>query len=71
VRRVEEVGEKEADDVEGYGDHAVPDETEEGPDGHSIHVDFVRSAQTGCEVIYATISASNHLFSICGRGDSE
>ena len=42
---VEEVGEEEADELEGHADHAVPDEAEERADWEAIDVDFVRGIE--------------------------
>ena len=41
VGGVQEVGEEEADKLEGHGDDAVPDEGEEGSDGEAVDVDLV------------------------------
>lgn len=41
VGGVQEVGEEEANELEGHADHAVPDEGEEGADGQAFVVDFV------------------------------
>lgn len=49
VRGVQEVGEQEANDLEGHGDHSVPDEGEDGADGQAVDVDFVRAAEAGRE----------------------
>lgn len=45
VRRVQEVGEQETDQLEGHADHAVPDETEYGSDGHPVDVYFIGTAE--------------------------
>ena len=47
VGGVEEVGEEEADELEGHADHAVPHEGEDGADGEAIDVDFVRGHAGG------------------------
>lgn len=47
VRGVQEVGEKEADELEGHGDHGVPDEAEEGADGEAFDVDFIAEGAGG------------------------
>lgn len=41
VGRVEEVGEEESDELEGHGDHGVPEEAEEGADGEAFDKDFI------------------------------
>lgn len=41
VRGVQEIGEQEADELEGHGDHGVPDEAEDGADGEAVDEDFV------------------------------
>lgn len=46
---VEEVGEEEADELEGHGDHAVPDKGEEGADKEAVDVDVVRGGAAGGE----------------------
>lgn len=45
VRRVEEIGEQETDELEGHGNHAVPDEAEYGADWHAIDIDLVRATK--------------------------
>lgn len=44
---MEEVGEQEADELEGRRDHAVPDEAENGADREAIDVDLIWAAETG------------------------
>lgn len=44
VGGVEKISEEKADELKGHGDHAVPDEGENGADGQAIDVDFVRTA---------------------------
>lgn len=46
---VEEVGEEEAGQLEGHGDHAVPDEGEERADGEAVDVHLIWAAQAGRE----------------------
>ncbi len=41
VSGVQEVGEEEANELEGHADHTVPDEGKEGADGQAFVVDFV------------------------------
>lgn len=41
VGRVEEIGEQETDELEGHGDHGVPEEAEERADGEAFDEDFV------------------------------
>ena len=38
---MKEVGEEEADEMEGHADHAVPEEGEEGADGETVDEDVV------------------------------
>lgn len=47
VGRVQEVGEQEADELEGHADHGVPDEAEEGADGEALDEDFVAKGAGG------------------------
>lgn len=46
---MEQVGEQEADELEGHGDHAVPDEGDDGADGHAFDVNVVGTAEAGGE----------------------
>lgn len=41
VGGVQEVGEEEANELEGHADHAVPNKGKEGADGQAFVVDFV------------------------------
>ena len=41
VGGVQEVGEQEADELEGCADHAIPDKGEEAADGQAVDVDVV------------------------------
>jgi hypothetical protein len=41
VGSVEQIGEEETDELEGHGDHSVPEETEEGADGKTFDEDFI------------------------------
>ena len=47
VGGVQEVGEEEADELEGHGDHGVPDEAEEGADGQALDKDLVAKGAGG------------------------
>jgi hypothetical protein len=47
VRRVQEVGEEEADPGEGHGNHAVPNKGEDGADGQAVDEDFVADQAGG------------------------
>ena len=38
---MQEVGEEEADELEGHGDHGIPDETEERTNRETFDKDFV------------------------------
>jgi len=49
VRGVEEVGEEEADELEGHADHPVPEEGEEGADGEAVDEDVVGGGGAVCE----------------------
>lgn len=45
--RVEEVGEKETDELEGHGDHGVPDKGEYGADGEALDEDLIAKGTRG------------------------
>ena len=47
VGGVQEVCEEEADELEGHGDHGVPDEAEDGADGEAFDEDFVAVGARG------------------------
>ena len=49
VGGVEEVREEETDELEGHGDHAVPDEGEDGADRKPFIEDLVWPAEPRCE----------------------
>lgn len=46
---MEQVGEQETDELEGHGDHAVPNEGDDGANGHAFDVNVVGSAEAGSE----------------------
>lgn len=47
VGGVQQVGEEETDELEGHGNHAVPDEAEDGADGEAFDVDLVGVVEAG------------------------
>jgi len=47
VRGVQQVGEQEADELEGHGNERVPDEGEEGADEEAVDEDVIRVAGAG------------------------
>lgn len=49
VGGVQKVGEQEADELEGHGDHAIPDEGDDGTDGHAFDVNVIGPAEAGGE----------------------
>lgn len=44
---MQEVGEQESDELEGHGDHSVPDEREDGADRETLDEDFVAKGAGG------------------------